>query len=175
MLNNTALLIIDAQVNMFAEDNSVFEGEQILQKLSRLISRARTAQVPIIFVQNNGTEVDPDRPGTPGWEIHPALAPQQGDTVIQKFTPDSFHETDLQSQLEKKNIRRLVIAGMQTDYCINATARRAHALGYDVTLVKDAHSTYPGGGLTASQVIAKYNADLGELVNLEAADNISFA
>jgi nicotinamidase-related amidase len=67
-----------------------------------------------------------------------------------------------------------VIAGMQTDYCINATARRAHALGYDVTLVKDAHSTYPGGGLAASQVIAKYNDALGDVVKLEESSNVTF-
>jgi nicotinamidase-related amidase len=171
---NTALLIIDAQANMFAADHPVFESEQILQKLKDLIARARLAHVPVVYVQNNGSEIDPDMPGTPGWEIHPALTPEKGDTVIQKFTPDSFHETDLQSQLDRKNVRRLVIAGMQTDYCVNATARRAHALGYAVTLVSDAHTTYPAGGLSAPQIIAQYNEDLGILVKLEESNHITF-
>jgi aminoglycoside 6'-N-acetyltransferase len=61
MNKNTALLIIDAQVNMFAEDHSVFEGEKMLLRLSQLVARARTAQVPVVYVQNNGTEIDPDR------------------------------------------------------------------------------------------------------------------
>jgi nicotinamidase-related amidase len=171
---NTALLIIDAQVNMFTADHPVFESDQILQKIKDLIARARLAHVPVVYVQNNGSEIDPDVHGTPGWEIHPALMPQIGDTVIQKFTPDSFHETGLQGELEKKNVRRLVIAGMQTDYCIDATTRRAHVLGYDVTLVRDAHTTYPAGGLTAPQIIAQYNEDLGKLVKLEDSNNTTF-
>jgi nicotinamidase-related amidase len=174
MNKKTALLIIDAQVNMFAEGNSVFEGEKMLRKLSQLVARARTAQVPVVYVQNNGTEIDPDMHGTPGWEIHPALTPEKGDTVIQKYTPDSFHETNLQTVLDGFHVRCLAIAGMQTDYCVNATTRQAHALGYDVTLVQDAHSTYAGGGLTAAQIIAQHNDALRGLVKLEESGNVSF-
>lgn len=174
MTQNTALLIIDAQVNMFAEGGSVFEGDKILQKIGSLIAKARAKRVPIIYIQNNGTEIDPDLPGTPGWEIHPAIAPSTNDIVIQKWTPDSFHETTLQSALDSLNIRQLVIAGMQTEFCIDATCRRAHALGYDVTLVKDAHSTYDGEGLKALQIIAQHNEALGTMARLEEAGNITF-
>jgi nicotinamidase-related amidase len=127
-----------------------------------------------IYVQNNGSEGEPDMPGTPGWQIHPAVTPETGDIVIQKRTPDSFHETNLQSELEARQIRRLIIAGMQTDMCIDATSRRAHELGYDVTLVKDAHSTFDGGGRTAAQIIAQYNDALRAVVKVEEASNITF-
>jgi nicotinamidase-related amidase len=174
MSNGAALLIIDAQVNMFAEGGSVFEGEKLLHTLSHLLTRARTAHLTIVFVQNNGGEGAPDMPGTPGWQIHPAVTPVKGDIVIQKHTPDSFHETNLQSELEARHILKLVIAGMQTEMCIDATCRRAHELGYDVTLVKDAHSTFDDGGLTASQIIAQYNDALRTVVKVEEAGNITF-
>jgi nicotinamidase-related amidase len=174
MNNKTALLIIDAQVNMFAEGASVFEAEKMLHTIIGLIAHARAAHLPIVYVQNNGSDIDPDMPGTPGWHIHPAITPEKGDIVIQKRTPDSFHETNLQAELEARQIRRLIIAGMQTDYCINATTRRAHELGYDVTLVKDAHSTYDSRKLTAAKIIAQYNDALGAVVKLEAASNITF-
>jgi nicotinamidase-related amidase len=171
---NTALLVIDAQVNMFAEGRSVFEGDKILQRIGGLIAKARARHVPIIYIQNNGTEIDPDFPGTPGWEIHPAVAPGADDIVIQKWAPDSFRETTLQSTLDLLNIRKLVIAGMQTEFCVDATCRRACALGYDVTLVKDAHSTYDGEGLTAPQIIAQHNEALGAMARLEEASSITF-
>jgi nicotinamidase-related amidase len=174
MNKDAALLVIDAQVNMFAEGSSVFEGEKLLRTLSRLAAKARAAHLPIIYVQNNGGEADPDMPGTPGWQIHPALTPEQDDLVIQKHTPDSFYETDLQSQLEARRIRQLIIAGMQTEMCLDATCRRAHALGYDIILVKDAHSTFDSGSLTASQIIAQTNAALGELVQVQAASRLTF-
>jgi nicotinamidase-related amidase len=173
MSNKTALLIIDAQVNMFAKGSSVFEGERLLNTLSRLIAQARAAHMSIVYVQNNGGEGDPDMPGTPGWQIHPTVIPEKGDIVIQKHTPDSFHETNLQSELEAQHIHGLIIAGMQTEMCIDATCRRAHKLGYDVTLVKDAHSTFDSDGLTASQIIAQHNDALGEVVKVEEAGNIT--
>ena len=174
MRQNIALLIIDAQVNMFAEGSSVFEGEKVLHIISQLIAQARSAHLPIVYVQNNGRDGDPDIPGTPGWQIHHAFTPVAGDIVIQKHTPDSFHETNLQSELEAHHIHQLIIAGLQTDFCVNATCRQAHALGYDVTLVKDAHSTYDGGGLTAAQIIAKHNDALSGVVKVEEAKYIRF-
>ena len=174
MMNDAALLIIDAQVNMFAEGSSVFEGEKILNTLSRLLAQARTAHLPIIYVQNNGIEGDPDMPGTPGWQVHPLVTPEKGDVIIQKHTPDSFHETNLQSELESRHIHNLIVAGMQTDYCINATCRRAFELGYEVILVQDAHSTYDSREFTASQIITRYNNELREKINLKEAKDITF-
>lgn len=174
MTNDTALLIIDAQVNMFADEYPVYDRERILRVLGELIARARQARLPIVFVQNNGGEGDPDLPGSPGWQIHPALAPQAGEAVVQKHTPDAFHETGLQDELTKRGIRRIVVAGMQTDMCVDATCRRAHELGYAVTLVEDAHSTFAGGGLTAAEIIAQYNAGLGQIIQVEASNNIKF-
>ncbi len=167
--NQTALLIVDAQVNMFAEGASVYEGEKILQTLRRLIDQARATGRPVIFVQNNGGEGDPDQPGTPGWQIHPALAPAPDDGVIQKHAPNAFHETPLQSELAARQVGRLIIAGMQSEFCIEATCRGAHALGYDVTLVADGHSTYAGGGLTAAQIIAQQNDALQAVIHVKVA------
>jgi nicotinamidase-related amidase len=174
MSNNTALLIIDAQANMFAEANSVFKGEDLLHTISRLIAQARSAHLPIVYVQNNGSEGDPDMPGSPGWQIHPAVTPEKSDIVIRKHTPDSFHETNLQSELEARYIRQLIIAGMQTEMCIDATCRRAHELGYEVTLVKDAHSTFDSDRVTAAQIIANYNDALRAVVKVEESSNITF-
>jgi nicotinamidase-related amidase len=173
MSDKTALVIIDAQVNMFEEGCSVFEGETLLQKLRRLIGLARGASAPVVYVQNNGGEGDPDQPGTPGWQIHPDVAPLPGDLIIQKHSPDSFHETNLQDELAACQMSGLVIAGMQTEMCIDATCRRAHELGYEVTLVEDAHSTFDGA-LTAVQTIAEYNDVLRKIIRLEKAANVSF-
>ncbi len=170
----TALLVIDAQVNMFDEASSVFDGPALLERMRGLMAQARTAHLPIVHIQNNGPAGAPDEPGTPGWEIQPALAPRLDEVVIQKTTPDAFHETPLRTELEARNIRRLVIMGMQTDYCIAATCRRAHALGYEVTLVKDAHSTYDDGALTAPQIIARYNDELAAIANVQESSTLRF-
>jgi nicotinamidase-related amidase len=173
-MNDTALLLIDVQVNMFAPGSCVYQGEKILDRIRSLIALARGAHAPVIYVQNNGGADDPDMPGTPGWQIHPAVAPQEGDVIVQKHTPDSFFKTNLQNELEARQIQRLTIAGMQTEFCINATCQRAHAFGYEVTLVQDAHSTYDYGELSAAEIIAHYQDELRKMVTITPAKNILF-
>ena len=92
MNSKQALIIVDAQVNMFAGKFSLFEGERMLAVLASLVHRARAKAVPVIFVRNNGAAGDPDLPGSPGWQIHPALAPLAGEAVIDKSGPDAFDD-----------------------------------------------------------------------------------
>ncbi len=160
-MSDTALLIIDMQVGNFSEPDPVYEGNELLAKVKNLIAKARSAQTPIIYIQNDGGEGDPDEYGTPGWEIYPALQPAERDVVIQKQTPDAFHETSLHHELSSRQIKRLVIAGLQTEYCIDTTCRRAFTLGYEVTLVRDAHSTWDSPPLKARQIIDHHNNVLG--------------
>jgi nicotinamidase-related amidase len=174
MNTGTALLVIDAQVNMFASENAVYESERILSTQSTLIARARSAHIPVVYVQNNGGAGDPDQPGTPGWHIHPALLPKEGDVVIQKGTPDAFYRTSLQEELARRDIKQVILMGMQTEYCIDTTCRHAFALDYQIILVKDGHSTYDTALLPAVDVIAHHNAILTAFAAVVGADTIDF-
>jgi nicotinamidase-related amidase len=172
MSSDTALLIIDVQMGMFDEDEPVHNGERLLQTLSGLIDKARQAHVPVVYVQHNDSQFVK---GGPDWPIHPSIAPQAGELVVQKRTPDSFHETNLRDELEKMGIRKLVIGGIQTEYCVDTTSRRAFSLGYDVTLVANGHSTWDNKHITAEQVIAHHNNTLdGWAVTLKPAETVQF-
>lgn len=171
----TALLIIDMQLGNFQGSDPVYDGEKLLSKVQRLIGKARDEGVPIFYVQNKGSKGDPDEIGTPGWEFHPIIAPKGGDVVIEKETPDAFHRTTLSQKLRSKGAERLVIAGLQTEYCVDTTCRRAYSLGYDVVLVKDAHSTWGSSSLTAEQIINHHNQVLGGwFVTLKNLNEIEF-
>jgi nicotinamidase-related amidase len=58
-MSDIALLIIDMQVGNFSEPNPVYKGNELLTKVKRLITKGRSAQIPIIYVQNNGGSGDP--------------------------------------------------------------------------------------------------------------------
>jgi len=160
-MSDTAFLIIDMQVGNFSDPNPVYKGNELLAKVKSLIAKARSAQIPIIYIQNSGGKGDPDEYGTPGWEIHPIIQSAEGDMVIQKQTPDAFHETRLHDELKPREIKRLIIVGLQTEYCIDTTCRRAFTLGYEVTLVRDAHSTWDSSLLKAQEIITHHNHVLG--------------
>jgi nicotinamidase-related amidase len=160
MADRTALLIVDVQLGMFDEDDPVYNGQELLETLGGLITRAREAGVPVMYVQHQGRAGHPLAPDAPGYPIHAAIAPRAGETIVTKRTPDSFHETTLQEELAAKGIGRIVLAGIQTELCIDTTCRRASSLGYDVTLVTDGHSTWDRGQLSAAQIIAHHNNTL---------------
>ncbi len=164
MPGHIALIVIDMQLGVFKSPviPPVAGDKQLLSQVKRLIGEARAASVPIIYVQHNGGQGHPLERGTSGWNIHPDIAPSGSDVVIEKNTPDSFYGTELQKQLESRNIKTLVICGIQTEFCVDTTCRRAFSLAYQVILAKDAHSTWDTGLLSASQIIAHHNKVLAE-------------
>jgi nicotinamidase-related amidase len=175
MDNKTALLVIDVQVGNFEENSPVYNGDELLSTIVGLIHQARAGAIPVLYIQHCGPEGAIDQPDTPGWEIHPAIAPIKGEVVVQKRNPDAFQDTSLQRELQSMGIKKLIIAGLQTEYCVDTTCRRAYSLGYDVILVKDAHSTWDTDLLPASQIIAHHNDVLGGwFAKLKEADEIEF-
>ncbi len=177
MGNGTALVVIDTQIGMFASPGvpPVPGGERLLENIEGLLRRAREAGVDVIHVQHAGGPGHPLEKGTEGWRIHPRVAPLEGEPVVGKETPDSFLDTTLAEELESRSIGRLILAGMQTEYCVDTTCRRASGLGYDVTLASDGHGTWGEGGLSAEQIVAHHNAVMdGSFAEVVPVAEISF-
>ncbi len=151
---NTALLIIDTQVGLI---EPAYQGFEVLEQIRTLLDKARAAHVPVIYVQHDGPKGNDLEVGTSGWQIHPRIAPQEGEPIVHKRASDSFYQTTLAHELEARGIHHLLVTGGQTEYCVDTSVRRAVTLGYDVTLVSDAHTTYDSKILTAAQIIAHHN------------------
>lgn len=171
-MSDTALLIIDTQVNMF-EPDPVFAAETVLVNLKHLIAAARDAGAPVIFIRNTDGSGESDGSGTPGRAIHPELAPRDDEPIVDKSTPDPFHQTRLTGLLAERGIRNLVIAGMLTELCVDTAVRRAASFGYEVTLAADAHSTCDGL-LPAEQIIAHHNHVLRVFAHVVPTQEIAF-
>ncbi|HMG34515.1 MAG TPA: cysteine hydrolase family protein [Blastocatellia bacterium] len=159
MKSGTALLVIDVQVGII-DGLHAYKGGEVLRTIDGLLSKARAAGVPVLYVQHDGQSGDILESGTAGWKIHPAIAPADGEPVIRKLAPDSFYETSLARELDSRGIGHLVVTGCETPYCIDTICRRAVSLGYDVTLVGDAHTTVDSNVLSAAQIIAHHNSVL---------------
>ncbi|MCI1591027.1 MAG: isochorismatase family protein [Heyndrickxia oleronia] len=77
--------------------------------------------------------------------------------VLIKDFPDSFLKTHLQQQLVDNQVGRIIITGIQSEICVDATCRRAFSLGYVVIFVEDSHSTCDSDILKACQIINHHN------------------
>src|SRR5688572_1405373 len=164
---DTALLLIDIQNDYFPGGKMELEGsEQAAEKAKGGLNDFRTKKLPIIHVRH--LSVRPGStffvPGTSGAEIHAAVKPKEGETVVEKNFPNSFRNTTLKNDLDRLGVKNLVIAGSMTHMCVDATVRHAADLGYKVTLLGDACATraqsYGGESVPARQVHAAFLAAL---------------
>jgi len=139
-----ALIIIDIQNDYFPGGKMELEGspEASLQAAKLLeVFRART--LPLVHVQHvsNRPGAGFFLPDTEGVNIHASVAPRPGETVVQKNFPNSFRGTPLLEHLRGLGVDHLVIAGMMTHMCVDATTRAAFDLGFSCSLAHDACAT----------------------------------
>ncbi len=140
----TALLIIDVQNDYFDKETMPVVGSDKASKNARLIlDRFRSDSFPVIHVQHIATRPSATffLPNTKGAEIHDNLKPLEKEKVIIKHYPNSFRETELRDYLENNNVTDLVICGMMTHMCIDATVRAAKDFGFNIILIGDACAT----------------------------------
>ena len=133
--NKGVLLIVDVQVDVV---KGAWESERIVGNVAIAIERARAAGVPVIWVQHTDEDLVQ---GSPEWQWVPELVPAGNELLIHKKFNSSFEQTTLDAELAELGATHIVLAGCATNWCIRATAYGALERGYDLTLVKDAHTT----------------------------------
>jgi nicotinamidase-related amidase len=160
---NTALLVIDVQHALCTGAYAAFDIERVIATINAVSAQARSTGAPVVLVQHE--DDGPLAFGTEGWQLAPGLATHADDLRVRKTAADSFHRTELHRLLQERGITRLVVCGLQSDFCVDTTVRRALSLGYDVVLVADGHSTLDNDALSAAQITAHHNATLKHLTS----------
>jgi nicotinamidase-related amidase len=178
--NKGVLLIVDTQVGVMSES---WEAPRIIKNLARAVERARALGVPVIWVQHSDQELSY---GSPEWQLVPELVPLGGESLIDKKFNSAFEQTLLEQELANLGVTHIVLAGAATNWCIRATAYGALDRGYDMTLIKDAHTTgtmelEDGTKIEAANIIYELNAVMtwvsypGRTSSTATVDEIDFA
>lgn len=154
--NQSVLLIVDVQVAVMRE---AWDAQRIIGNVARAVARARAEGTPVIWVQHSDDEL-PE--GSPGWQWVPELVPAAGEPRVHKHFNSAFEQSALDQELAGLGASHIVLAGAASNWCIRATAYGALDRGYDLTLVKDAHSTGTielddGTRLEAADIIRELN------------------
>ncbi len=166
----TALLVIDVQKGLFEKGPPVYKADQLLDKITALVDQAHAAGVPVFYIQHcDGRDLAKN---SHGWELHSRLQPTGKDFHLLKEKSNSFEATDLDAKLKSLGITNLVITGLVTHGCVKNGCLGALERGYQVTLVKDGHSSFSA---KADQLIDEWNQKLtAEGVLLKLAEEITF-
>jgi len=139
-----ALVVVDIQNDYFPGGGNPLDGpEAAAGKASSLLDAFRASGEQIVHVKHVWDAPDALylRPGTPGGEINDAVKPEPGETVVEKAFPNAFLETPLDTQLKEAGVDTLLVCGMMTSMCVDATVRAAVDLGYEVAVAHDACAT----------------------------------
>ena len=157
-----ALLIIDVQQVLCTGRYAAFDVERVIERINAVSRKARASGALVVVIQHEteGGEMDH---GTDAWKLSPELQTASSDVFLRKKATDSFHQTELHAVLKARSVTRLVVCGLQTEFCVDTTTRRALALGYPVALVSDGHSTLDNGVLSAAQITAHHNVTLANI------------
>ena len=131
----SALLVIDVQNQVV---DGAYNKDQVVANIKVAVGKARAAGVPVVWVQHS----DEWMPiGSDDWKIVAELTPADGEARVGKLYRNSFEATDLESVLERLDVGHVYVSGAQTNNCVRFTSHGALDRGYDVTLIKDAHTT----------------------------------
>ncbi len=150
-----ALIVIDAQ-NIILE-NCYLRDDKVA-KMSQAVAKARSATVPVIWIQHSDEDIVE---ASQDWNIVPELVPDSNEIRIGKHFRSSFVDTNLHHKLQELGIGHLVICGAESNNCVRHTIHSALDLGYDVTLLQDAHTAvsfeWNGFVVDAQRVIDEQN------------------
>jgi nicotinamidase-related amidase len=154
-VSGEVLLVVDTQRGAFEGEWAMPQGDALVAACQRAIAWARRRGTRVVWVQHH--EVGGPMSGA-GFEIDPRLAPRPDEPRILKTEPNALSNTALAPLLQ--GAARVWVVGLQSDCCVQATALAAHQAGWPVTVVADAHHTWPNAGRSAETVRDAVNADL---------------
>jgi len=149
-MTDTLLLIVDVQ-NAIA-DKKPYLFEQVLSNIKTLLSKFRELKQPVIFIQHDdgiGSGMEVNRYG---WEIVKDIAPLPGERIIAKKFNSAFRETGLEMELHDMKIHKLIVVGLQTEFCIDTTIRIAFEIGFEVILPEGTNTTIDGKFMKAKDI-----------------------
>jgi nicotinamidase-related amidase len=150
------LVVVDVQVGVMS---NVWDAPRIIENIGTAVEKARSQGIPVIWVQHADDELVH---GSPDWKIVPELAPAEDEIRIEKQYNSSFEQTPLEENLAELGATHIVLAGAATNWCIRATAYGALDRGYDMTLIRDAHTTETiefedGSRIEAADIVRELN------------------
>ena len=166
------LLIVDTQTLITTTE--LYNFKVFEQNLKTLISRARKNNIKVIYIRHDDGEGAELTKGTPGYEIYDSFRPIEGEVIFDKNVNSSFHGTGLLEYLREKNENVVMVAGLQTDYCMDATIKCGFEHGLRMIVPADTNTTFDNEYMSAEQTYHYYNDSMwkgryAECISFKAA------
>ena len=154
------LLVIDMQKGLVSEDLYAFDT--FMDRTVRLIDTARKNKVEVIFVRHDAGPDSGMSAGDEDFEIIDEIKPREGEKVFTKTINSCFGSKAFREYAEKLEDKRLMIIGLQTNYCIDCTVKSAFERGFEVIIPEGTNSTFDNDYMSGETTVRYYNEDVWE-------------
>ena len=154
------LLVIDMQKGIV--DEELYAFDTFMGRTARLIDAARKNNVEVIFVQHDAGPGSGLTAGDSGFEIIDEVHPEPGEKVFVKTINSCFGNRDFREYMERQEDKRLMIIGLQTNYCIDATVKSAFERGFGVIIPEGTNTTFDNDYMTGETTVRYYHEDVWE-------------
>lgn len=150
------LLIVDTQKLIM--DKHLYNFEALESNIKLMISTARENGMEVVYVRHY------DHPGCgglskdkEGFQIYDEFKPQADERIFDKDVNSAFKNSGLLEYLNEKGEKQIIIAGLQTDYCIDATIKCGFEHGFEIFVPENSNSTFSNKFMTGEQSYKYYN------------------
>ena len=152
------LLVVDIQKGI--TDDELYAFDTFIDRAVKLIDTARKNNVEVIYIQHDDGPDSGFTVGDEDFEIADQVAPAEGEKIFIKKIYSSFSNKDFADYMDLQEDKRLMIIGLQTNYCIDGTVRSAFERGFDVIIPEGANSTFDNDYMTGETTYKYYNEEI---------------
>ena len=154
-MENAVLLVVDVQNSMMLEHP--YNEERVIANIQRLLLTARERGLEVIYVQHDDGEGSDLERDSEGWKIYSEIAPLDGEKIFDKHFNSAFVKTGLKDYLIQNKKDTIILVGLQTEYCIDATCKAAFEHGFKVIIPEETNSTFDNEFMPAEKLYKYYN------------------
>lgn len=151
----TAMLVVDMQNALILEHP--YDEKRLIKTISQMEQICRDKGIEVIFIRHEDNTLVP---GENGFEIYSKVAPEKDEKIFNKKYNSAFRKTGLREYLQEKGVERLIVTGMQTDFCVDATIKAAFEYGFDVIVPRGGHTTFDNRYLSGEELYHYYSYEI---------------
>lgn len=150
------LLVVGVQEMIVTKD--LYHYEQFITNVQLLLHAARKKHIEVIYVQHDdGYELTK---GVEGFDFYQAFAPEPEEEIYEKHVNSPFKESGLLGYLKSKNEKQVMLVGLQTDYCIDATVKCGFEHGLEMIIPAYCNTTVDNEFMSGEQTYEYYNTKM---------------
>lgn len=139
-MNYEALIIVDMQTALVEAEP--YNRAVVIENIKELLNACREKEIPVIYIQHDGGSGDELEHGSSGWTIYKEIAPLPNEKVFEKQYNSAFRKTGLRDYLDAIGVKNIILCGMQTEYCMDATCKVAFEFEYKITIPQSTTTTF---------------------------------